>query len=125
MTAQSTRFIVRWIARIWSVLSILFILAFAIGEAGGGPRPSQQEWIGLVFFPIGVCAGLALAWWRERLGGLLSIGCLLAFYIWNLLRSGHAPRGPWFFLVAAPGLLFLIAGILPQSRSGAPVTHPG
>jgi hypothetical protein len=108
--------VVRWIARIWSGLSLLFILAFAIGEAGSGPGPSLQMWVGLALFPIGVCLGLALAWYREKLGGLISLTCLLAFYVWNLLRSGHIPRGPWFSLIAAPGLLFLIAGMMRHDR---------
>lgn len=123
MTTQSTTFIIRWIARVWSALSILLLLAFAIGEAEHGPGPSRQMWVGLAFFPIGVCAGLALAWYREKLGGLLALGSLVAFYVWNISRSGHPPRGPWFFLVAAPGILFLIAGMCSRGRSGAPVAH--
>jgi len=105
---------VRWVARVWSILSILAVLAFAVGGAvgGNGPRPTPQEWVGLALWPIGVGVGLVVAWFREELGGVLALGCLIAFYIWNLLRSGHLPRGPFFFLMAAPGLLFLIAGFL-------------
>ncbi len=103
----------RWTARVWSILSIVFVLVFAIGEGmGGGPRPSHQEWVGLALFPIGVGLGLVVAWFRDEMGGILALGSLIAFYVWNLLRSGHWPRGPFFFLVAAPGLLFLLAGFL-------------
>lgn len=111
--------VARWIARGWSILSILFVLAFAIGEgmASRGPRPGLHEWVGLALFPIGVGVGLVVAWYREELGGILALGCLIAFYVWNLLRSGHLPRGPFGFLVAAPGLIFLLAGFL-SHRSG-------
>jgi len=108
----------RWVARGWSIFSILLVLVFAFGEGGNGPRPMAQEWVGLALWPIGVGVGLAVAWYREELGGILALGCLIAFYVWNVLRSGHLPRGPFFFLIAAPGLLFLAAGFL-SHRSAA------
>jgi len=116
-TGTITAVVVRWVARAWSILSILFVLAFFIGEAGSGPGPTAREWVGLSLFPIGVSVGLIVAWFREGLGGILALGCLIAFYVWNLAHSGHLPRGPFFFLVAAPGLLFLVAGLLAR-RSG-------
>ena len=114
MSRGSLALVVRWIARVWSILGILGIFAFAVGEIaqGSGPRPTLQEWVGLVLWPIGVCVGLAVAWYREEWGGALALGCMIAFYVWSLLHSGHLPRGPFFFLIAAPGLLFLFAGFL-------------
>ena len=114
MEENAVATVMRWIGRVWSILSILFVLVFAIGESMGssGPRPGLHEWVGLALWPIGVCLGLALAWYREELGGILALGFLMAFYVWNLLRSGHLPRGPYCFLVAAPGLFFLMAGLL-------------
>jgi hypothetical protein len=119
-TSSVTLVTVRWVARVWSILGILAVLAFAVGEAaaGNGPRPTPQEWVGLALWPIGVGVGLVVAWFREELGGIFALGCLIAFYVWNLLHSGHLPRGPFFFLMAAPGLLFLIAGFL-SHRSAA------
>jgi hypothetical protein len=104
----------RWIARVWSILSILFVFVFAVGNIARliGPRPTPQEWAGLALWPIGVGIGLVVAWYREELGGILALGCLIAFYVWNLLRSGHWPQGPFFILMAAPGFLFLLAGFL-------------
>jgi hypothetical protein len=114
VTRGSIILIARWTGRVWSILSILFVFAFALGEAAQaiGPRLTLQEWIGLALWPVGVCVGLVAAWLREELGGIVALGCLIAFYAWNLHRSGHLPRGPFFFLTAAPGLLFLIAGFL-------------
>ena len=115
----NTAFAIRWTARVWSILSILFVLVFAIGEMapGNNPQPTHQEWIGLSLWPIGVCLGLAIAWLREELGGIVALGCLVAFYVWNVLRSGHLPRGPFFALVAAPAVLFLIAAVLSRNRA--------
>jgi len=114
MSTASAIPVLRWIARVWSILSILTVLFFAVNELlpSGGPPPTLQEWLGLTLFPIGVSVGLVIAWYREELGGILALGCLIAFYIWNLLHSGHLPRGPFFFLIAAPALFFLGAGFL-------------
>lgn len=122
MAAGSFVHTIRWIARGWFVLSILFVGLFAVGEimAGAGPGPTLQEWLGLALWPIGVVIGLAVAWHHEEGGGFLALGCLVAFYAWSLLRSGHLPRGPFFFLVAAPGLLFFIVGFLSHHHR---VTH--
>jgi hypothetical protein len=100
---------VRWTARIWTVASIGLVLAFLVGE---GFHPSQiqpREWLGLVFFPVGICAGMILAWWKEGLGGAITVGSLAVFYLIHLATAGTFPRG-WAFLVfAAPGFLFLLS----------------
>jgi len=106
---------VRWLARSWSILSILFVGVFAVGEilGGAGPGgPTPQEWLGLALWPVGVVVGLVVAWLHEEGGGVLALGSVIAFYVWNLFGSGHLPRGPFFLLVAAPGLLFFILGFL-------------
>jgi len=112
VTASKSLVVARWVARVWSILSVLFVLAFFMGEAGSGPGPTAREWVGLAFWPIGVCVGLVVAWCREVVGGILALGCLLAFCAWDVLRSEHLPGGPFFFLVAAPALLFLAVGLL-------------
>ena len=119
MSTGSVVLVTRWIARVWSILSILTVLFFAVNELlpSVGPAPTLQDWLGLALFPIGVGVGLVMAWYREELGGILALGCLVAFYVWNLFHSGHLPRGPFFFLIAAPGLFFLFAGFL--SHRGA------
>jgi len=112
-----------WVARIWSLAAVGFVLLFLVGEVlnGQGGKPTGAEWIGLAFWPGGVCLGLIIAWFRLRLGGAITSGSLVGFYIWYLLDRGTFPRGPYFILVAAPGVLFLVASLLssqsPQTRS--------
>jgi hypothetical protein len=108
--------VARWVARGWSILSILFVLIFAIGGVGSIPRPTVQEWCGLALWPIGVGVGLIAAWYREEFGGAFAVACLAAFYIWNMLCYRQMPRGPFFLLVAAPGILFVATGLLSHHR---------
>ena len=113
--------IIRWIARIWSILSIGFILVMFVGaglsEGVDLARFSTRDVIGLAFFPLGVCVGLVLAWRRERLGGLIAVGSLMAFYLVMYLWDRRFPRGPFFALVAAPGLLFALCSVLGSPRA--------
>jgi hypothetical protein len=110
----------RIMAKVWSILSIGFVLLFVIGGglSGAEPMPTASEWVGLAFFPIGVTIGLALAWWREGIGGTVAVLSLIAFYIWDFARSGDLPGGPYFLLVAAPGFLFLACWLWSRDRSG-------
>ena len=100
--------VIRWTARAWSVASVGLILAFLVGE---GFHPSQitaREWLGLVFFPVGITVGMILAWWREGLGGAITVASLAVFYLIPLATAGALPKG-WAFLVfAMPGFLFLL-----------------
>ncbi len=109
---------VRWIARIWSLLSLGFVLMIFVGEAiaaDAGPGFTGRDLILMSFFPVGVLAGLILGWWKEGLGGGLTLASLIAFYLALWLMDGRWPGGPYFALVAAPGLLFLVCRL--RSRS--------
>ncbi len=98
---------IRWTARAWAVASIGLILAFLVGEGLDLSQMKASEWFGFLFFPVGICAGMILAWWREVLGGIVTVGSLLIFYMIHFMTAGTLPRG-WAWLVfAAPGFLFL------------------
>lgn len=113
----------RLTAKIWSILSIGFVLLIFIGEMMNptGQPLSPIEWLGLAFFPIGVLIGLILAWWYEGIGGVVTALSLVAFYIWEATLSGSLADSPFFFLVAAPGFLFLACWF--WSRDRAEVRH--
>lgn len=99
--------VLRWTAKVWSIVTVLLVLGFIVGE---GFNPSGiNEWIGVLLFPIGICVGMMLAWWKEGLGGIITTGCLLLFYLVHLATAGKFPKG-WAYLVfAAPGFLFLLS----------------
>jgi hypothetical protein len=103
---------IRWAARVWSIASIGFVLLIAVGEVlypHAPPPATLRDWAGLFLFPFGTCLGLMLAWRWEGLGGAIATGSLLGFYLVMWMRDGRLPGGPYFVLVAAPGILFLAA----------------
>lgn len=112
-----------FVARIWSLASIAFVLVFLFGEGltVNGHGPTLAEWIALAFWPGGVLVGLVIAWFRERLGGAIAVGSLLAFYVCLFVERGAFPGGPYFLLVAAPGFLFLLSSLL--SRPSQQMRH--
>jgi hypothetical protein len=107
---------VRWFARAVSVLSIGLLLLFFIGEGFSPHGIATREWIGLLFFPFGVVVGIAVAWKREVLGSLLSIGSLAGFYlVYGLLLSGRLPRGYAFAAFTSPAFLFLLTWLIERT----------
>jgi len=110
--AGSAALAIRWIARVWSIASVGFVLLIAGGELvspHAAAPATLRDFIGLFFFPFGTCVGMILAWRWEGLGGGITVGSFLAFYAALRIMDGRFPRGPYFALVAAPGILFLLS----------------
>lgn len=101
-----------WIARVASVASITLLVMIFLGEAFHPSQISPEEWVGLTFFPIGVVAGMILAWRKETVGGIVAVASLVGFYlVYGYLLKNHI--GGWFFLAfTAPGFLFLFHALL-------------
>ena len=103
----------RWIARVWSIGSIGLILLFFIGEGFAPTRVTPKEWVGLIFFPIGVVAGMLVGWRKEVWGGSITTMSILAFYaVYGCLLNGSFPKGWAFIIFSMPGLLFLAYWLL-------------
>lgn len=101
--------VVRWIARAASLASLGLLGLFA---TSGGEAPSTFEWVLLACFPIGVGVGMVLAWFREVLGGVVTLGSLAAFHLLLLLDESRPPSGPWFLVLASPGIVLLVVGLI-------------
>ena len=100
--------IVLWIARILSLISLGVVLLFIVGEGFNPMTLKPTEWLGFLFFPIGISVGMILAWWKKGIGGSITVGSLIMFYVVHVATSGKFPQG-WAWLVFAfPGFLFLL-----------------
>ena len=122
--SQMTRLLttLRWSARVWSIPSIAaLLLPYVMEGLYWLQGPSIREMIGHACFSA-VLLGLILAWRWEGWGGGLTVCGVLVFYVtWWL--HGKTPRGPYFLLVAAPGLLFLLTGLLARRGMVGRVTN--
>ncbi len=98
----------RWSARVLSIIAVGIVLLFAFGEGLNLSQFTPRELLLFVFFPLGVCLGMVLAWRWEGLGGGITMASLAAFYVVNRLSSSGFPRGFAFVAFAVPGLLFLL-----------------
>ena len=100
--------LVEWLARLGSIASITFLVLIFLDEPFEPSHITRTEWIGLVFFPIGVTIGMVIAWWREGLGAALTVGSLAGLYlVYGYVFKNHI-GGLWFIVFASPGFLFLL-----------------
>jgi hypothetical protein len=116
---------VRWFARIWSIFSIVVLLVPYFMEGLYWLQATcLREVIGHICF-FAVLMGLMVAWRWEGIGGGLIVGGVVVFYV-TWWAHGKAPRGPFFLLIAAPGLLFLLSWLLDRrDRESLPSVKAG
>ena len=110
---------IKWIARIWSILSLAFLLLFFgahIFSSIGDATFAFKDVLQFVFFPIGLTIGLIIAWEREGLGGIIAIAGIIGFHLQMLVTGGNPDFGLFFELLAAPGILFILYWILSRKR---------
>ena len=65
-----------------------------------------------MLFPFAVMLGLILAWWFERMGGLVAAVSISLFYVLEYLGGGSFPGGWAFMLISAPSVIFVCCGSL-------------
>ena len=100
--------VLRWFARVWSLLAVGVILLFAIGEGLNFSKFSARDLTMFAFFPVGIVMGMVLAWRWESIGGGITIASLAVFYAVDRVLSSRYPGGFSFLVLAAPGFLFLV-----------------
>ena len=116
--------IVRWTTRVLSILSIGMLLLFFFGEADF-TQPitlTTREWVQVMFFPLGVMAGMILGWRHEGAGALVTLLSLAAFYTADFLFTGTFPGGPYFLLFSLPGILFGVTRLVSRSMKDKPIS---
>lgn len=100
--------VIELLARVGSIASVTLLALIFLGEGFRPSEISRNEWAGLIFFPIGVVIGMVIAWWKEGVGSVLTVGSLIGFYVvYGYLLSNHT-GGWWFIIFASPGFLFLV-----------------
>jgi hypothetical protein len=106
----------RWSARLLSIASTALLLLFVFGEKFEVSKVTGRQWLAFVFFPLGIVVGFAVAWWKEGIGGGITLVSLLIFYLIFVQLGGNIARGAWFLVFALPGFLFLAAYAVTRAR---------
>ena len=109
--------VILWIARAWSVVSIVaLLLPFFVEGLYWLSATTVREVIGHICF-LAVLVGLIIAWRWHGLGGGLALAGIAVFYLtWWLY--GKTVQGPFLLIVGAPGLLFLLYWLLDRAAQG-------
>jgi hypothetical protein len=104
--------LVRWSARITSLLLFGMVMFIVIGHGGLPDVLQQPTSVQLEFAAMGIMLlGLVIGWVREALGGLLVLLGLAAMNAVELAVNVNPAKGA-FPLFAVPGVLFLLSALL-------------
>lgn len=101
--------IIRWTARILALLIIILILVMLIGESIGSSSHkinlSGRDFLLLSLWGI-TLIGLGIGFWREGLGGLISLVSTLSHII--ILSSEGVGNLKSFYVFLVPSILYLM-----------------
>lgn len=89
---------------------------FMIGEGFNPAHMAPREMLLCLFFPIGVCVGMIVGWFREGLGGAITAVSLALFYAAHYAQWGCPPGGWAFLLFSSGGLMFLPSWLYTRIR---------
>lgn len=110
-----------WTARVLGGLVVALFILITVSDLLSPERafPTPLEWFQLSFFPIGLCIGYVVAWRWHLAGGVISLACMVAFFV-VMSASGSPVHGvAAFYPFAVPGLLFLLYSYLARGRRHA------
>jgi len=111
-TANPLLATVRWTARISSILVIGVFLLMFFGEGFDPANVKPNEWAMLLFGPFGLMLGMIIGWWKEGLGGAITIVSIFG----AMLVGDYSDSGAINMVIcAAPGFLFLFAWLLSKT----------
>ena len=108
------------VARIVGTLFVGFLLLMLVGYAvnpqGSGDGGLPDEFVMMLFFPIGMCLGYLIAWRCAITGGIIAVGCMAVF----LIGMGEADMVGILSVLGAPGVVLIVCGLLARRyRLGA------
>ncbi len=108
ISSSSLLSVIRYIARLFSILLIVLVVMLSIGE--GLPNPVTLSSVELLLFAslLIMLVGLVLSWQKEDTGGIITILGFILFFIVNSVSSGSLRLGFFFLLFPLTGILFVL-----------------
>ena len=104
--------IIRWSARIWSILVLIFAIALLLSQllAENSEGPTTLYWVlfGLWFFAV---LGLVAGWRWEIAGAVIAITALISREMAVFYLSGEFLVGFWmvWLPILPPAILYILA----------------
>ncbi len=105
----------RWTARIVGSLIVGLLVLFAVGQ-GFDPTQFHGIELGMIVALLVALVGMVVLWWREGIGGAISLTGMIAFYGLNFAVAGEFPGGPVFPVCFLPGLLAVGCAYVDRSK---------
>jgi len=99
---------VRWIARALGSLVVVYWVIVGITSAIGDDAPWTWESTVIVVLIAASAVSVAVAWWREGIGGLLLLVCGVALGAFAGITAAHS-RGVAVLLAGSP---LVVVGVL-------------
>ncbi len=107
-------------ARVLGALIFAFFMLFIVGEGIlGGPKNNfygvNAHELLLIILLVAAVLGLAIGFWRDIIGGVVTTVCSLAWFTFELYGGTNVKKldlDYWpFYLLLIAGVLFLVSGI--------------
>ena len=101
--------VILWTARVIDSVLLVFVLIFLMAHIFGKDESGEGfsnsgEIIQFICFPVGLVAGLLIAWRWEGVGGLVSTLSMTTLFVMRSELVGN----PYMIIMIIPGLLFLL-----------------
>ena len=115
--------IVILVARVAGIVAavpvIRMLVAYAVNPQGEGEGGLPEEWLLMLFFPIGMALGYLLAWRWTPVGGAISLGCIVIF----LLAEDQADQAGVMAILGAPAIALIISGLVARHCGSSAVAR--
>ena len=92
-------------------------LGHVFGSEGLGTFKGFTEVLQFLFYPVGICAGLIIAWKWEGIGAFITVGSLAAFHLIRYVSFGDPAFNGMIDGLAGAGFLFLACWYLSRSNA--------
>lgn len=98
----------RWLGRVSGLVVALLFAAFWVHAPPHYPALDTRLQVQLALL-ITAVAAMLLGWWRERIGGTVSLLALLGFLVLEARAVGGVPTMTAVYAMMLPGLFLLAA----------------
>jgi hypothetical protein len=122
---------VRWTARVLTALLVgLFLVPLIVNSIYDVVHDFYEDGVPHAFWMKGVdpiqmicfwtaCVGLVVAWRWPVMGGTLSLGGMILFFVIEFVVRGGLPGGLTLYLMLLPSILFLADGFIRRRMAAA------